>query len=365
MITPEKLKEESRTIIEKYAVSSNTKGFIQIANTVIPFFVFFYLALISSTVSYWYSAAFVLLVAFFIVRIFMMMHDCGHNSLFRTPLLNKIFGFFMGVFCGMPQYVWAQHHNYHHSTNGNWSKYRGPLSALSVDEYSELSTRQQKVYQYARNILLSPVGAFMYFIFNPRVNWAIGTIGFIFYLVSNKFKNMQMPLTDIAANYESRYWNNAAEYWHMTGNNIVLISLWVMMSWFFGAGLFFIIYVSSLSLAGAIGIIIFTIQHNFESSYASDDANWNYYKAALEGTSFLDFPKIANWFTADIAYHHIHHLSARIPNYNLARCHKEYEAYFTEVKKIRLRDIPEAFKYILWDTMNQKIISIEQFNKAS
>jgi len=295
----------------------------------------------------------------------MMMHDCGHNSLFRTPALNKIFGFFMGVFCGMPQYVWAQHHNYHHSTNGNWSKYRGPLSALSIDEYSRLSTGKQKIYRYSRNILLSPVGAFMYFIFNPRVNWAIGSIGFIFHLVNTKVKNIHMPVTTIARNYDCRYWNNATEYWHMFGNNIVLLSLWVIMSWSFGVVTFFVIYVVSLSLAGAIGIIIFTIQHNFESSYASDDANWNYYKAALDGTSYLKLPKIVNWFTADIAYHHIHHLSARIPNYNLAQCHKEYSSRFTSVKRIRLWDIPDAFKYILWDNLNLKIISVKQFNSMA
>lgn len=365
MITPEKLKQESRTIIEKYAISSNAKGWFQTLNTLVPFFALYYLALNSAEAPWWYTAILILFIALFIVRIFMMMHDCGHNALFRTPVLNKIVGFVMGVFCGMPQYVWAQHHNYHHSTNGNWSKYRGPLSTLSTEEYAGLSTGKQKIYRYSRNILMSPLGAFMYFIFNPRVNCMLGTIHFIFHLVFTKIKNIHMPFATIAGNYESRHWKNMTEYWHMLGNNIVLLSLWAIMSWIFGAGLFFIVYVASLSLAGAIGIIIFTIQHNFESSYASDDAHWNYYQAALEGSSYLDFPKIANWFSADIAYHHVHHLSARIPNYNLAACHREYASYFTKVKRIRLWDIPNAFKYILWDTANLKIISIKQFNQMS
>jgi omega-6 fatty acid desaturase (delta-12 desaturase) len=293
----------------------------------------------------------------------MMMHDCGHNSLFRTPLLNKIFGFITGVICGMPQFVWAQHHNYHHSTNGNWSKYRGPLSTLTTDEYSKLSPGKQKTYRYTRNILFSPIGAFMYFIFNPRFNWLLGSIKYIHYIINTKIKNWRTPVKTISADYQSRYWANSKLYWHMFGNNIVLISAWVILSAAFGAVTFFTIYIISLSLAGAAGIIIFTIQHNFDSSYASDDKNWDYYKAALEGTSFLDFPAIANWFSADIAYHHIHHLSARIPNYNLARCHKEYSKWFAGVTRIRLKNIPNAFKFILWDTAAKKIISVKQFEQ--
>jgi omega-6 fatty acid desaturase (delta-12 desaturase) len=112
-----------------------------------------------------------------------------------------------------------------------------------------------------------------------------------------------------------------------------------------------------------VGIIIFTIQHNFESSYASDDAHWDYYRAALEGTSYLKLPAILNWFTADIAYHHIHHLSVRIPNYRLAACQREHAHLFEGVKRIGLRDVAHSFKFILWDTDQRKIISVAQFRR--
>ena len=149
----------------------------------------------------------------------------------------------------------------------------------------------------------------------------------------------------------------------MCGNNIALLSMWVIMCLIFGVGAFFFVYILTISLAGACSIIIFTIQHNFESSYASNDENWDYYTAALEGTSHLVFPPIVNWFTADIAYHNVHHLSARIPNYNLAKCHQEYSYLFESVKKIKLGDITTAFKFILWDTTNHKIISVKKFNE--
>ena len=144
MTTPGQLKEIAPEIIKKYSQKSNTKALLQNINTLIPYFALFYLAMISlESQSYWLAAGCTLLLSLFIVRIFMLMHDCGHKSMFSNQKLNAIGGFFTGVFVGMPQYVWTQHHNYHHSTNGNWEKYRGPLNILSVNEYSKLSTGQQ------------------------------------------------------------------------------------------------------------------------------------------------------------------------------------------------------------------------------
>jgi len=357
------IKSESLNIIKKYAERSNTKAVIQCLNTLIPYFVLFYLAMNSLKVSYWQSAAYTLLLSLFIVRIFMLMHDAGHLCLFQIKLLNTISGFFTGVLVGMPQYVWSQHHNYHHATNGNWEKYRGPLNILSVNEYEKLSPGKQRIYRYSRSILMAPAGAFMYFIFNPRFNWMLGSLKFFFGVLGKKLSHIRIPMKTIIAGQESRLWNSGREYWHMTLNNIVLISIWIAASWYFGASTFFTVYLASLSLAGAAGIIIFTIQHNFEGSYASEDKDWDYHLAAIKGTSFLTFPKIINWFGADIAYHHIHHISARIPNYNLARCHKEYAHLFGDVTRIRMGDIAKSFSYILWDMQGQKIISVAQHNK--
>jgi acyl-lipid omega-6 desaturase (Delta-12 desaturase) len=149
----------------------------------------------------------------------------------------------------------------------------------------------------------------------------------------------------------------------MTLNNVVLLGIWYAASAYFGAATFFTVYLISLSLSGAAGIIIFTIQHNFENSYASDNNDWDYHLGALKGTSFLTLPKIINWFGADIAYHHVHHLSASIPNYNLASCHREYSRLFEEVTRIGFMDIAHSFKFILWDRKKQSIISIDQYNQ--
>jgi omega-6 fatty acid desaturase (delta-12 desaturase) len=210
---------------------------------------------------------------------------------------------------------------------------------------------------------MAPPGAFMYFIFNPRFNWILGSLQFAFAVSVLKFKNFQKPLKKIIVAHESRFWKTGREYWHMTLNNLVLLSAWYAASIYFGAATFFTVYLVSLSLAGAAGLIIFTIQHNFEHSYASSNKDWNYHLALLKGTSFLTFPKIINWFGADIAYHHVHHLSASIPNYNLASCHKEYAHFFEGVTRIRLRDIAHSFKFILWNCQGQNLISVDQYNQ--
>ena len=352
---------ESRAVFLKYAVRSNTRAAIQCLNTLVPYIALFYLSMTSLETSIALAGAYMALLCLFTVRIFMLMHDCGHRSLFRTQWLNTFFGFVTGVFVSMPQYVWSQHHNYHHATNGNWEKYRGPLNILSVSEYEKLSPDKQRNYRTSRNLALAPLGAFMYFIFNPRFNWIRGSLTFASDVIGNKLRNAQKPLKHIIAEQKSRFWNSGAEYLHMSLNNIVLLSIWAAASWYFGAGTFFTVYLISLSLAGAAGIIIFTIQHNFEGSYASDTKNWNYNLAALQGASFLTFPKLINWFGADIAYHHVHHLSAAIPNYRLAACHKDNADLFEDVTRLRLRDIPKSFKQILWDEKAQRIISAAKY----
>jgi acyl-lipid omega-6 desaturase (Delta-12 desaturase) len=354
------IKAEAPQLVAKYARRSDARAALQVLNTCVPFLILFYLALQSLPVSGGLAALWIALAAMFVVRIFMLMHDCGHRSLFKTQRLNSIFGFVSGVLCGMPQYVWSQHHNFHHATNGNWSKYTGPLGTITVQAFARLSPGQQRRYEMLRNIVFTLPGAFMYFIVNPRVNWALGSVEFVLHVIKAKLRKPGAPLSEIASGVTTRRWQNRAQYWHMFGNNVVLLGLWWAGSMHFGAAAFFTVYLASLTLGGAVGITIFTIQHNFEDSYASDDAQWDYHQAALEGTSFLTLPAIVNWFTADIAYHHVHHLAAGIPNYRLAACHREYAHLFGAVRRIGLRDVARSFKYILWDAEARKIVSVAQ-----
>jgi omega-6 fatty acid desaturase (delta-12 desaturase) len=151
----------------------------------------------------------------------------------------------------------------------------------------------------------------------------------------------------------------------MFWNNIVLLTLWALMCWAFGATVFFTIYLVSLSIAGGAGIILFTVQHNFEHAYATDSDRWDYTAGAIRGTSFLILPPWLNWFTVDMGYHHIHHLSARIPNYCLVKCHDEYRHLFADVTRVKLSQFHNALKCILWDTHAQRIISVAEYQRQS
>jgi omega-6 fatty acid desaturase (delta-12 desaturase) len=269
------------------------------------------------------------------------------------------------VVSGIPQYVWSQHHHYHHSTNGNWAKYRGPLNIITVDEYAAMSTRQQRQYRSARNIWLAPFAGFMYLLFNPRYTWLKGSVGLLRHLIGKKIAQPGISIKAHALEFKTPYWSSAQEYWQIFWNNVVLLSLWGVMAWWIGSALFFVCYTVSVSLSGAASILLFTVQHNFDHSYASEDEGWDYDTAAIEGTSFLDLPRWLNWLTMNIAYHHVHHLSARIPNYCLVQCHNENEHLFADVARIKLSQVPRALKCILWDKRARCIISVAEYRRQT
>jgi omega-6 fatty acid desaturase (delta-12 desaturase) len=359
----DRIKQQNRAITGPYNKSDNIKGATQVLTTLLPYTLIWWVAIRGADASRWLSAAAMLLIILFTLRVFALMHECGHGSLFRSPWLNRASGFLLGVVSGMPQYVWSQHHGYHHAHNGDWEKYRGPYTTRSVDEYAAMSNTQQRMYRLKCSIAAAPIVGFIYLIFNPRFTWLKGSVGLVIHTVRKKAAQPSVSMKKHAGAYESRYWKSAREYWHMFWNNVVLLSLWGLMCWAFGTTLFFTIYLISLSIAGGAGIILFTVQHNFEHSYASNSNRWDYTTGALKGTSFLILPRWLNWFTVDMGYHHIHHLSAKIPNYCLAKCHHDNQHLFADVSRVKLSQFPNALKYILWDTCAQRIISVSEYQR--
>jgi len=357
------IKQQKRVIIDRHVKADNLKGLTQFLNTLLPLALLWWAAVLSTGISYWLTAATTVLISLFTLRVLVLMHECGHGSLFHTQWLNRACGFIFGVVTGMPQYVWSQHHDFHHATNGNWEKYRGPLTTPSVDEYAAMTPAQQRLYRFTRSLALAPLGGFVYLIFNPRFTFLKGSIELLLHLVKAKFVQPTLSMRARAAHFKTRYWNSSKEYWHMFWNNLVLLCVWVLMCWAIGPALFFTVYVISVSFAGGAGIALFTVQHNFEHAYASDSAHWDYDTGAIDGTSFLILPGWLNWFTANIAYHHIHHLSAKIPNYCLVACHNEYHHLFTDVTRVKLSQIHAALKCLLWDARAQRIISIQEYRQ--
>ena len=235
----DRVKERKQEMIRRHARADDVKGLTQVLTTLGSLALLWWAALSSAHVSYWLTAAAVLLISLFTVRAFTLMHECGHGSLFRTPWLNRAFGFLLGVVSGMPQYVWSQHHNFHHATNGNWEKYRGLYTTLSVDEYAAMSDAQQRMYRRKCSIATAPFAGLIYVIFNPRFTWLKGSIGLVSHILRGKVAQPKLPLEKHAASFETRYWKSYREYWHMFWNNVVLLSIWALMCWGFGTVLFF------------------------------------------------------------------------------------------------------------------------------
>jgi acyl-lipid omega-6 desaturase (Delta-12 desaturase) len=355
------IKQHKRAMVSRYARSDDWNGVAQVLLTLVPLAGLWWLAFILVSLSYWLLVLAVVLITLFTLRCFALMHECGHLSLFRSRFLNRAVGFVLGVVSGMPQYVWSQHHNYHHANNGNWEKYRGPYTTLSVDEYAALTKTEQRLYRGKCSIAAAPIAGFIYLIFNPRFTWLMGSIALLRHLVIRKITQPGIPLRLHAKSFRTRYWKTPKEYWHMFWNNVVLLSGATLLAWLCGSATFFTVYVVSLSIAGGLGIVLFTVQHNFEHSYASETASWDYDKGAMEGTSFLVLPWWLNWFTLNIGYHHIHHISASIPGYRLVKCHKEYEHLFPRVTRLKLTQVHIALKCILWDARARRIISVKEY----
>lgn len=352
---------QKQALISRYIRADNAASWREVLLTIVPLAALWWAIVASLGDSWLLTGVLMLLLSLFYMRVLVLMHECGHGSLFRSQRLNRALGFLFGVLSGMPQYVWSVHHNFHHANNGNWEKYRGPLTTPSVDEYAAMGQGGQRRYRYSRSIALAPLGGFLYLIFNPRYTWLRGSLGLLIHVVRAKSAQPAVSIREHAACYRTRYWASLREYQHMLWNNLVLLGAWALMCWLVGPAVFFGIYLVTVSLAGGAGIAIFTVQHNFEHSYAADSARWDYDQGAIAGTSFLVLPRWLNWFTANISYHHIHHLSSRIPSYRLAACHNENRELFDDVTRLRLAQIPGALKCILWDVRAQRIISVAEY----
>ena len=355
------LRHQKCVVVGRYARSEDPRGLAQLFMTLAPFALLWWAAIRLITLSPWLVLVPLPFIILLTVRAFGLMHECGHGSLFRSRWLNRLVGFLLGVLSGMPQYVWSQHHNYHHAHNGNWDRYRGPYTTLTVDEYAALSHARQRMYRFKCSPLAAPLAGFIYLIFNPRFTWLKGSIGLMIHASRQKLARPGVSLRAHAATYRTRYWKSAREYRHMLCNNLVLLGIWALMCRACGMTDFFTLYVVSVSIAGGAGIVLFTVQHNFEHSYASDGEHWNADSGTIEGTSHLLLPGWLNWFTVNIGYHHIHHLSASIPNYRLAGCHEEYGHLFSGVTRLKLCDVPGALRCILWDRRARRIISVAEY----
>ncbi len=355
--------KKSDFVLVPYMKSDNWRATSQILSTLVPYICLWVLAVKAYAISIYLLPPIIILMSLFSVRSFSLMHDCGHYSLFSSKKVNRCVGFLLGIINAIPQYAWSRDHAYHHKTNGDWERYRGVVDVLSTEEFSQLSESDRKFYAFLRQPLMAFPGGFFYLVIQPRLALVLGGRDLIVDVFNGFKRDRQLNLSNILTTHKSKHWQSSTEFWDLLFNNICVIGTWFLGSYLLGAGFFLSVYSIVLTLSAVIFIWVFFIQHIFEGSYAHQTATWDYLLGAIEGSSYLELPAILNWFTADIGYHNIHHLSERIPNYHLAACHQQNIHLLANVKTLKMGDMLDCAKFILWDAESNSLITISTFEQ--
>ena len=309
----------------KYQKPSVRRGVWQIVNTLVPYAVLWYLMYLSLAVSYWLVVPLAILAGGFMVRVFIIFHDCGHGSFFKSRKANDILGFITGVLTFTPYYHWRWEHALHHSSSGDLDRRgMGDIWTLTVQEYLESSRWKRFAYRLARN---------------PVVLFVIAPL-FLF-LGINRIPKPKAPVRERYSVYLT---------------NLAVGMMAVGLIWIFGLKAYLIIQLTVLMVAGSAGVWLFYVQHQFEGVYWERAEKWDYATAArCKAVRSTSLPKVLQWFSGNIGFHHIHHLSARIPNYHLEKCHKA-EPLFQTVKPITLFSSFKSFTFRLWDEQRRKLV---------
>lgn len=310
--------------VAQYQHSDRGRSIWQVVNTLVPYIVLWYLMYRSLEVSYWLTLALSILAAGFLIRTFVIFHDCGHGSFFESRQANDIMGIITGILTFTPYYRWRHDHAVHHATSGDLDRRGvGDVWMLTVKEYLELSFWGRFGYRLFRN---------------PLVLFGVGPL-FVFLLVQRFSRG--------TTGKRERY----GVYW----TNLALLGVVVLMSAIIGIKAYILIQLPIILIGAAAGVWLFYVQHQFEGVYWERHDDWDYATAAVKGSSFYKLPKVLQWFTGNIGFHHIHHLGPRIPNYHLERCYRE-NPVFQEVKPITLPSSLKALRLRLWDEEHRKLV---------
>jgi omega-6 fatty acid desaturase (delta-12 desaturase) len=298
---------------------------IQLVNTLGPLVLTFIAMYFAMKVSYLLTLVLAIVAAGFLIRTFIIMHDCGHGSFFRSRRANDIVGFITGVLTLTPYSQWRRDHAIHHATSGDLEERgHGDVSTLTVKEY----------------LALSRWGRFKYRVYrNPLIMLLFGPIWLMF----------------IKHRVHTRDTAGKREIIGVHATNATILLLFVATSLLIGPGKVAAIYFPAMFIAGAMGVWLFYVQHQFEDTYWAQGAEWDYATAAVEGSSFYRLPRVLNWFTGSIGFHHVHHLSPKIPNYLLRKAHEE-NPLFGRAKVLTMGESIRTFTLKLWDEESRKLI---------
>lgn len=317
-----------KEVLAPYSRPRLSRSVLDIVTAVVPYLAISVLAYQMLDVSVLLTLALAIPAAGFLVRVFILFHDCTHGSLFASRRANAWLGSVFGLFVLAPFVRWRHDHAVHHASSGDLERRGvGDVLTLTVAEYEARTPRGQLGYRLLRHpLVMFGLGPIFAMVIGPRI------------VARDARPRMRASVlrTDVAL-----------------AVIVVSLSVWI------GVGPFLLVWAPAALLAGSTGIWMFYVQHQFEDAYWVDNEQWNYADAALRGSSYLKLNPVLRFFTGNIGLHHVHHLNARIPNYNLKRAHDE-NPVFHSVPTLSVRDAMRAVTLKLWDEEHGRLITFAQ-----
>ena len=315
--------------LASYRQPSNARALIELAVTVVPAVALWVSMWFALTISYWLALALAVPAAAFLVRMFMIQHDCGHGSFFRQRFLNDWTGRAIGVLTLTPYGVWRRTHAMHHANSGCLERRgHGDIDTLTVCEYRSLPTLGRLRYRLYRH---------------PLVMFGLGPA--YLFILQHRFPG--------------GLWREGWQPWSSAmGTNLSIALVILGAVWFIGLKAFLLIHLPVTLLAASAGVWLFFVQHQFEHTSWEPQATWDWHDAALHGSSHYDLPGLLHWLTANIGVHHVHHLSSRIPYYRLRNVLRDYPA-LANASRLTLFESLRCVRLVLWHDEEHRLVSFK------
>ncbi len=316
-------------ILSAYRGPHIGRSIFELAITVVPFVALWVLSWLSYHYEFWPGLLLIIPAAGFLLRLFMIQHDCGHGSFFARRNVDDWTGRVIGVLTMTPYDYWRRAHAVHHASAGNLDERGiGDITTLTIEEYRALPYRGRLGYRLYRNpVVMFGIGPIWVFLFKQRLPFGM---------------------------------MSSAQPWVSTmATNLAIAAAAALLIWLIGVAPFFIVHLPIVLLAGAIGIWLFYVQHQFEDTHWSPSDEWKFQNAALHGSSYYEMPNWLRWITANIGIHHVHHLSSKVPYYRLPQVLKDHPELAT-IGRITILESLRCVKLVLWDEKSRRLVSFRQ-----
>ncbi len=323
-----------KSLIAKYQIPSTKKAILQMLTTFLPYLAIWILMYLSYNLSVWITIGLAFINAFFLVRIFIIQHDCGHQSFTKSQKANNFIGTICSLFSSIPYKYWAKVHNHHHGHTGQLEERDiGDINFLTVKEFKARNKWGRLRYRFFRHpITLFIIVPIFYFTISNRIPTIKSFRGMVSRIRISQIKN-----------------------------NLIIITIYTALAFLLGWKQFLVVQLSIICVFSIIAFWFFYVQHTHETSYHTWKENWDFLIASIRGSSYYKLPKLFQWLTGNIGFHHIHHLSSRIPNYNLENCVIENPILNKYANILTFKESLKSMHVKLWDEQRQKMISFKEF----